>query len=245
MKFLLALLPMMSAFAAQPSQPGYLKDFDYQVASYDSWADAYSLEKLMSIETRDRSICSNRAHLWAYDLARFRNVKVGKVFLHFTEKSESDNNSWSYHVAPYVIVKGKEMVLDPVFHAFGGMPITLEKWTQHFAKSKNCLELDPVNNPEHLALEKFNLADDSMNPSDYSGGVRLYPSKLAKCYIRKVPMYYQYPAEVYGVDLYHSGKAEYASFEKWYFDDASVLNACQQAMNIKFKMKHGCADYLR
>ena len=243
MKLLLALLPFISAFA---EEPGYLKDFDYQVAHVSSWAEAHGLEKLMSVETRDRSICSNRAHVWANDLARYRNIKVGKVFLHFTEnQNSSSTHDWTYHVAPYVIVKGKEVVLDPVFFVFGGMPVSLENWTNNFAKSKKCIVLDPVNNPEHLALEKNNLASDSMNPLDYNGGVRYYPSGKAKCYIRKVPMYYQYPAEVYGVDLYHSGKNEFASFEKWYFDEASVESACQQAMNFKFKMKHSCSDYLR
>jgi hypothetical protein len=243
MKLLLALLPVLSAFA---EPVGYLKDFDYQVASYDSYPQAYGLEKLMSVETRNRSICSNRAHVWAYDLARFRNIKVGKVFLHFTDATNSDNNNWTYHVAPYVIVNGKEMVMDPVFYTFGGMPISMGGWTEHFAKTKNCVVLDPINHPEHLKLERFNLADDTMSPDRYSGGSRLYPSNgKIKCYIRKVPMYYQYPAEVYGVDLYHSGKTEYASFERWYFDEESVLNACQQAMNLKFKMKHSCEDYLR
>ena len=243
MILLLALFPMLASFAGQPA--GYLKDFDYQVTNYDSWSDAYALEKLMSVETRDRSICSNRAHFWANDLARFRNIKVGKVFLHFTDQTESKTNTWSYHVAPYVMVKGKEMVMDPVFYVFGGMPVTLDVWLKHFARTQNCLELDPMNNPEHLALEKNNLADDSMTPLEYKGGVRLYPSKLAKCYIRKVPMYYQNPADVYGVDLFRSGKTEYASFERWYFDQNSVQDACQQAMSMKFKLKHSCMDYLR
>lgn len=234
---------MMSA--AHAETPGFLQEFNYQVAEVKTYSDAYALEAILSKDTRNRSICANRAHVWANDLARFRRLNVGKIFIHFTEGNGSTVDSdWTYHVAPYVIVKGKEMVLDPVFYVFGGRPVALEDWTNHFAKSKKCVVLDPINNPAHLELEKNNLNADWMTPLDYKGGSRMYPKTEGTCYIRKVPMYYQYPAEIYGVDLYLSGKKEYSGFELSNFAEGSVLQACQQAMNLEFKAKHSCEDYL-
>jgi len=239
---LLMLIPLLNAHA---ENPGYLKDFNYQVSEVKTMSNAQALEAIMSRNTRNRSICANRAHFWAHDLSRFRNINAGKIFIHFTEGNGSTADSdWTYHVAPYVMVRGKEMVLDPVFFVFGGKPVALEDWTNHFAKNKKCVVLDPTGNPAHLELEKYNLNADWMNPLEYKGGARMYPPTEGTCYIRKVPMYYQFPAEIYGVDLYHSGKMEYAQFELNHFIDGSVLQACQQAMNLEFKSKHSCDEYL-
>lgn len=245
MLFIFAVLSTILTSTHAAEQPGYLKDFNYQVTQLKNVGQAQALENILSKETRSRSICANRAHIWANDLARFKNAKVGKVFIHFTALGKADENGdWAYHVAPYVIVNGQEMVLDPAFDVFGGKPVKLENWTNYFGKSKNCVVLDPVNNPRHLELEKNNLAGDWMTPLEYMGGVRQYPSTEGICYIRKVPMYYHFPADVYGADLLHNGKTEYSTFEKTSFSDEDVLAACQQAMTVKFKLDHSCYDYL-
>ena len=244
MQFLLAILAL--ATTAHADQPGFLKDFNYQVTQLKTMGQAQALENAMSTDTRLYSICANRAHFWANDLARKKNVQVGKVFIHFTAAGEADEDvSWAYHVAPYVIVNGKEMVLDPVFAAFNKKPVELSEWTNHFGKSPNCVELDPLNNPDHLKLEQNNVGFDNVTPlSPKTGNARQYPSTEGYCYIRKVPMYYQYPSEIYGADLFKSGKPEFSVFDYQDFQENSVLNACQQAMNVKFKMEHSCFDYL-
>ena len=245
MYFLFALLSL-SLTAHADDQPGFQKDFNYQVTELKSMGEAQALENLMTTDTRQKSICANRAHLWANDLARMRNIQTGKVFIHFTAKGEaSENGDWAYHVAPYVIVKGEEVVLDPGFGVFHGKPVKLTEWTKYFGKSEKCIVLDPMDNPAHLALEKNDVGSDDVNPlSNRFGTARQYPSTEGICYIRKTPMYYQFPVAVYGVDLLHSGKAEYASYNLQSFDQDSVLMACQQATTLSFKMKHDCSSYL-
>jgi len=244
MNLLFALLSL--TVSAHADQAGFLKDFNYQVTELKDMGQAQALENLMTTDTRQMSICANRAHLWANDLARLRNIQTGKVFIHFTAKGEAnENGDWAYHVAPYVIVKGEEIVLDPGFGVFGGKPVKLSAWTKYFGKSENCVVLNPTENASHLVLEKNDIGSDDVTPlSSRYGTARQYPSTEGICYIRKTPMYYQFPVDVYGVDLLHSGKSEFSAYDMKAFDEDSVLMACKQATSISFKMKHDCASYL-
>lgn len=245
--FALFLSIQSFAQAQTPSPtPGYLSDFNYQVSQLKNVGQAQLLENFLTTETRNTSICANRAHQWSYELAKFKNIQTGKVFIHFTALGEAnENKEWAYHVAPYVIVKGEEMVLDPSFAVFGKRPVKMEDWTLHFGKSKKCVVLDPANNPNHLKLEMNNVGADYISPLDErTGSARQYPSTEGICYIRKVPMYYQWPSEVYGADLYRSGKSEFAKFNYDAFDLEGVLQACKQAVKWSVQMNQSCADYL-
>ncbi len=244
MHFLIALFTVISV--AQADEPGFLKDFNYQVSSVKSIGQAQLLENFLTTDTRKTSICSNRAHYWAYELAKFKNIQSGKVFIHFTALGQaSENKEWAYHVAPYVMVNGKEMVLDPAYAVFGKRPVKMEDWTNHFGKSKKCVVLDPSNNPAHLKLEMNNVGADWITPLDSkTGAARQYPSHEGICYIRKVPMYYQWPSEVYGADLYRAGDANYAKFDYNDFDLDGVLQACKQAVKWGVQAGQSCNDYL-
>ncbi len=244
MHFILVILSLIST--ANASEPGFLEDFNYQVTQLKSVAQAQALENSLTVETRLTSICANRAHYWSYELAKFKNIQTGKVFIHFTKEGQAEENKeWAYHVAPYVIVNGEEMVLDPVFAQFRKRPVKLSDWTNHFGKSKSCVVLDPDHNPEHLKLELNNLGDDYKTPLDAkTGNARQYPSTEGICYIRKVPMYYQWPSEVYGADLFRAGNMQYSKFNYQSFDLDGVLQACRQAIKWKVQLQNSCSDYL-
>jgi hypothetical protein len=216
---------------AQAGNAGYLADYDYQVSDLSSYGAGENLMRYEDDYMRMDSICANRAEMWAYKISHKKPVQLGKVFIHFTEKGQADENTqWAYHVAPYVLVHGKEMVLDGAFERFDGMPTEMSTWTEYFGKSKHCVVLDPVNNPAHLKLEQNNLPDDEVNPLTYTtGDARQYPIDEGICYIRKVPMYYVYPFQVYGADLLLAGQKQYKDYKKTGFNDSEVENACVQA----------------
>ena len=226
--------------------PGFLSDFNYQVDQLKTLGEAQVLENFLTTDTRQHSICGNRAEMWSYELSKFKGVQTGKVFIHFTAQGEAKENAdWAYHVAPYVIVNGQEMVLDPAFGVFNKRPVKMADWTNYFGKSKNCVLLDPSHNPEHLKLELYNLPSDDLTPlSNNIGTARQYPSTEGICYIRKVPMYYQWPSDVYGADLYRSGNSNYSKFDYENFDLQNVLSACQQAVSWSVQIKNSCSNYL-
>ncbi len=225
---------------------GFQSDFNYQVTNLGSLQEAQQLMDMESKETTSKSICANRAEVWSFDIARKANVQLGKVFIHFTALGEADENGeWAYHVAPYVLVNGKEYVLDSGFGVFNRQPTPIETWEKYFGKSEQCVVLDPRHNASHLDLEKNNMPSDWITPLTYkSGACRQYPTTEGICYIRKVPMYYTYPINVYAADLYYSGKPEYEKFIETGFKKDDVIDSCKQAMTFGFKLEHSCKNYL-
>jgi len=237
----------LSSFAhAQVPASGFLADYQYQVANLPSVEAA---QALMNTETRDtasNSVCANRADVWTYMMHKGQNVQVGKVFIHFTKLGQAnENKQWAYHVAPYVVVDGQEMVLDNGFDQFHHAPALLSDWTNYFGKSSNCVVLDPTHNPEHLKLEKNDLPNDSVDPLTYTrGSARQYPTIEGICYIRKVPMYYVYPIDVYGADLTLSGQTQFSKYLIHDFDQDDVLAACRQALTLGARIAKSCSNYL-
>jgi hypothetical protein len=241
------LLSFSSAsFAQSAPAAGYLSDYQYQVAN----VTADQAQSLMDNEfrnTQNASICANRANLWSFIMNKDESIEVGKVFIHFTAAGEAnENKQWSYHVAPYVIVNGVETVLDGGFDVFKHQPVALSDWTNYFGKSPNCVVLDPTHNPAHLALEQNDLPNDQVTPLTYKkGGARQYPTpEGTTCYIRKVPMYYTFPIDVYGADLALSGQTEYSKYLRTSFDKDDVLDSCKQAIGFFQNLSTNCSKYL-
>ncbi|MBC7396942.1 MAG: hypothetical protein H7333_05815, partial [Bdellovibrionales bacterium] len=161
----------LCAHAQSSNAPGFLADYQYQVSNLSSFSEAQALMDTENPYTSDKSICSSRAELWSYIMNRDKKVQVGKVFIHFTALGEAnENKEWAYHVAPYVLVNGEEVVMDRAFVEFNQKPTPLANWTQHFGKSQNCVVLDPVNNKNHLRLEQNDLPKDDLTPLTYKKG---------------------------------------------------------------------------
>jgi hypothetical protein len=242
----LSLSTLFLSLSAFAQAPGYLADFGYQVTNYSSVSEAQSIMDLETRDTKQDSICANRATLWTYIISQKKPVQFGKVFIHLTALGEAnEDGNWAYHVAPYVIVNGEEYVLDAGFSEFNGEPVPMSRWTNYFGKSEHCAVLDPQHNPAHLALEKNNLPSDDLTPLTYNGGkARQYPTTESICYIRKTPMYYSFPFQVYGADLFMSGQKQYSEFNRNEFDRNEVFDACLQARVNGLRASHSCAKYL-
>jgi hypothetical protein len=240
----LGLLGLNTVAVAQTT-PGFLSDYQYQVANLSSMEQAQSLIDSETRDTTQNSICANRADIWSFIMNKNTNLQVGKVFIHFTAEGEAtESAAWAYHVAPYVLVNGEEMVLDSAFGVFHGQPTPLADWTNYFGKSRNCVVLDPTHNPAHLALEQNNLPNDNVNPNTFTRGApRQYPATEGICYIRKVPMYYVYPIDVYGADLTLAGQSQYSRYLINQFSTDDALAACKQAMTLGARLSQSCKSY--
>lgn len=141
MKGFLFFLFSVSAFSQDIRLSDYkfaIKDISKQGTTKES---EYKKLNLKLVKIFD-SICSNRAHVWAWDM-KLRGVDSAKVFMFFTPKtSRQDGINWWYHTAPVVNEKGKFYVLD------GGYPdrfktaIALKPWLKNFnGPSSTCKEL--------------------------------------------------------------------------------------------------------
>lgn len=129
---------------------------------------------LRSKGLRRGSQCFHRAYAWAYDLWRYEGVPTHKVFLFFTPKYlRQYGYKWWFHVSPYVIVDGDEVVLDATFTSG---PMKMQEWTNVF------------------------LGPDPYCPTvtDYRGWDEHHRDKF--CYLRKVPMHYYHPDRIEAAD---------------------------------------------
>jgi hypothetical protein len=246
MKFLLILSTFLfSSLSAFADRPGYLEDFQYHVANFQTFADAQNLMNTELPYFAPMSVCADRAMIWAF-LMRQKGFKVGKVYIFFTHAGRNaENKGWDYHVAPYVLVNGEEYVLDTVFPEFGHRPAKMGTWTQYFGSSDHCVVLDPVHNPAHLKLEQNDLPSDNVTPLTFKrGGVREYPSDEGVCYIRKTPMYYGSPISVYAADLALAGDAQYANFVRTDFNPREVKRSCNDSFPDFRRFPVTCEEYL-
>lgn len=198
-------------------------DPNFGVTDVGSMARAHQLWSSLNRDTRSKSICANRAMVWAYDMYRNQGIQTGKVYVFFTgNHPSSDDKTWVYHVAPYVLVNGQEVVLDA---GFGDIqrPYTMEEWLYRFGRG-NCKVLDK--------LEK-------------AWGSMYYNDLQEDCYARKVPMYYYMPMDVYDGDFNRDTDGDGITTRN-NFPMGEVLLACKQALNGPIlpnrKLKY-CKEY--
>lgn len=143
MKFV--LLSFFAAFSALAADV-QIKDYNWSMT--DIASKGLTKETLFSKMDRDfiklgKSICSNRALLWANDFKRDYNLDSGKVFLFFTTKKEEPSlrKEWWYHVAPVINENGNIVVMDAGFPGFIKTPLTVGQWLEKFAYTANCKEI--------------------------------------------------------------------------------------------------------
>jgi len=109
----------------------------YRPTVFGSLAQAQAAFNSMDNQTRDDSQCYNRAHGWAYDLWRTRNVYSLKIFIFYTQRYIREYSyKWWFHVAPMVWVydgqRTSEMVID---RSFSQMPLFVNVWTNTFMQN--------------------------------------------------------------------------------------------------------------
>jgi hypothetical protein len=144
--------------------PSILKDMHHARAFfYEARTDA-----------REESQCFNRAHVWAYEWRKTKNLYSSKTWIFFTRKFiRKYKFEWWFHVAPtvHVVIDGevKERIMD-IKYARG--PLSLKNWTNIFMRDQaDC----PV----------VNKYTDQAN----------YPES-GSCFIMKSNMYFYQPVDL-------------------------------------------------
>lgn len=136
------LMVSLSAFSADVR----LKDYNWTVT--DIASRGYTKEVLFSRMDRQfikpgKSICSNRALMWANDFKNNQGLDTAKIFLFYTKKKgDVSLKTWWYHVAPMVNERGNLWVMDAGFGSWLNSPMTKEQWLFKFANSNNCKEIN-------------------------------------------------------------------------------------------------------
>ncbi len=116
---------------------------DY-ITDFSSYNDANYYFNRMRTDTRGKSQCYNRAHVWAWEL--YQNsyqgsrIQVGKIWLFFSRAYVRNYRyKWWFHIAPTVYVEKRLNVLD---RKFATGPVFVKQWTDIFVhSSKTCVEV--------------------------------------------------------------------------------------------------------
>jgi hypothetical protein len=110
---------------------------NYQVTNVSSISNAESLFQTQNSNTRWRSQCYSRAHVWAYELSKNNSTQdktfnVGKVWMFFTRRYIKEYRyKWWFHVTPFIYTDDneEEVILD---REFTRNPQTLTDWKNIF-----------------------------------------------------------------------------------------------------------------
>jgi hypothetical protein len=125
---------------------------------------------------KSRSQCFKRAHIWAYDMWSKLGIFSQKIFIFYTQRYiQLEDFEWWFHVAPMVVVKGEDYVLDGTFME---KPVTLKAWKDYFIKSKDitCPMIDRYQEYSENQWKRL-------------------------CYLMKTPMYNFSPLDIQNRDL--------------------------------------------
>lgn len=227
MKSLLAL--SLISFSAFASTPGSIPDFNYQLS--DIAAKGLSKEVLFQRMERgmldlEKSICSNRAHLWGYDLSRY-GINTGKIFLFFGASIwTNDKTGYMYHVAPYIVENGVEYMMEA---SYGDItkPLEINEWIENETYDRvgvnDCVEITAADTDMTAYFyDRYNLPEK--RPSGKASG---------RCYYRKVPGYYWFPTSIALHDLKKDVDGNKVDFDPKAFDKDDVLEACTESASSK------------
>ena len=225
MKTFIASILLMSftpAFGA-----GYIKDFEYQLTDVASLGlrkeDLFTKmeRKMLDLE---KSICANRAHLWAWDIHKLGNINTGKIFIFFGKSiwTKNDKHGYMYHVAPYIVENGNEYVMEA---SYGDIekPLSVDEWieneTYNRVKGSDCVEITAADTDlTEYFYERRTLPE-----------VRSEGKTGARCYIRKVPGHYWFPMSIAFHDLKKNAEGKPVEFDPKSFEKEDVLEACVEA----------------
>lgn len=160
----------------------------YQVSAYSTEAEGLKLFKSMRTDTRKKSQCYNRAHVWSYEMNKKmingKRIQLGKTWLFFSRKYIREYKyKWWFHIAPYL--KQKD-IKDDIFvmdRKFTRKPLRLKDWTDVF-----------MHNDAECSEVKFY--------SDYRS--RMYTEE---CFIINSSMYYWQPNELKKLEETGLGKS--------------------------------------
>lgn len=126
-----------------------------------------------------RSECTDRAHVWAYDMFKNQGIQSRKAFIFFTASYINRNKfKWWFHVAPTIDVKENGKV-EQKFLDFMliDRPVSVQEWTNLQVYSKRACKM----------TSKFSEYD--VNP------------QTEDCYMIYESMYYRLPGDIHAQEL--------------------------------------------
>jgi hypothetical protein len=109
---------------------------NYDLTVLPSYEAAQEVMDGFDGNTREKSQCYNRAHVWSYQAFVNQKVNLGKVWIFFSRKYIREYRyKWWFHIAPYTKIEGYETpyILD---RGFTMVPYTLENWKNIYMKNK-------------------------------------------------------------------------------------------------------------
>lgn len=184
--------------AVQEAADALSKDFNSYASLKNSYVtnvssenEAYQLFLTQRRDTKTKSQCFNRAHVWSWELNKKsvngRRVQTGKIWIYFTKKYiKTYKYKWWFHIAPYITVNHNVRVMD---RSFSQQPVSEKAWTDMFIQSKqNCPEV-------------FKYSDYSKN--QYS----------SDCYVMKTSVFYWQPWQLENVETKNQGKDKWVPYE--------------------------------
>jgi hypothetical protein len=142
------------------------------------FADEKEIDEIFNqlrADYKRNSECSDRAHIWAYDLFKEKQIFSKKIFIFFTASYiNREKFKWWFHVAPLLSVKTpqglKERVLD---FRYAQKPLKVKEWTDLMVHSgRSCKETTLF-------------SEYDVNP------------QTEDCYLIKESMYYRLPGQIF------------------------------------------------
>jgi hypothetical protein len=219
-----------------------LKDYDW--AMTDITSKGLSKETLFNSMDRkfirpSKSICSNRALMWANDFKRIYDLDTAKIFLFYTKKKDDESlKTWWYHVAPVVNERGNIFVLDAGFAGWITSPMTTISWLAKFAESTNCKEIN-ANETELVEL----IFRAQVFPHETRYGHH-------DCYFKIVPHPFWTPEIVAQNLLGRNSEGRPVQVERPEIIKEELYQACLEATAGKLgwvlgSSKEACKDYIK
>ena len=223
------------------AQDLYLNDYNYTLT--DVARKGLTKEQIFKSMERNfvklgSSICSNRAHVWAWDFEREFQITSAKIFLFYSEKTgESGRKEWWYHVAPMINEAGELWVVDAGFPSTVRSPLTKEQWFQRFVSSTNCKEL----------------TNDDTDLVEYIFTQRRFPNRTRAgafdCYYRITSAPYWVPRTVAQEILGRDSSGRSGNFERSKIQTGELMQACVEASTtpiggIFTNRRKRCLEYL-
>lgn len=239
------------AGALDTDRPGYLPRYQYEVtdvATRGLTADALFGDVSSSAGWMDlkHSVCSNRSHVWAYDLYRKRNLQPGTIFVFFARSVwKNDRKGWHYHAGTYVMENGTPKVLEGSYPRETRRPQTVVEWMntemEGRVDARKCIQIteDDTDLTEYFYQTLGNLPEKRSNGKAGS-----------QCYYRMVPGYIAYPYQVAEVELGLDEDGKKSSYAPTAFDLDQVYTACIDSYAgrdhlKKLAARKHCKNFLR
>lgn len=241
MKLVIVFLFLVVSFSAF-SQPIILEDYNWPIT--DITFRGHKKEDLFRSMNREEvrlkdSICSNRAHVWAYDFHRKQDLDTAKIFFFFTKENGRQGwKTWWYHVAPVINERHQLWVMDAGFPEMIKGPMLTQDWLKNFSDGGKCKEI--------------RMGDNELIEKIYTA--RVFPEKTSygkyDCYYSIAPAGYWTPKHLAMNLLGQDEAGNPVNFSREAIHENEVYEACLETSTSKLGWILGeghkkCRRYLR